>query len=173
MPDYRRYYLSGLPVFITSVTYKRERIFSHPENCDLLWKVTREVQKNKPFDLLAYVVMPDHFHWLIVLPESRPNFSEIMQKIKWTFTLEYKQMHKINDPVKIWQRGFWDHVIRNEDDLAKHLDYIHWNPVKHGLAEKPEGWRESSFSSWIEKGYYEKGWGSEKDIKRIEKLNFE
>jgi putative transposase len=173
MPDYRRYYLSGQPVFITSVTHDRRRIFSDLANRDLLRKVTVEVQKAIPFELLAYVLLPDHFHWLILMPENRTNFSTPLQKIKWYFTLDYKRANHISSPVSIWQRGFWDHVIRNEEDLATHLDYIHWNPVKHGLVKRVEDWVDSSFQDWVDKDFYSTDWGNDGDVKGIIGLNFE
>src|SRR5581483_1079711 len=59
----------------------------------------------------------------------------------------------------VWQRRFWEHTIRDEDDLKAHLDYIHYNPVKHGLVTCPHAWRYSSFLRWVERGEYEIGWG--------------
>jgi putative transposase len=136
-------------------------------------KVTIEAQKTIPFELLAYVLLPDHFHWLILMPENQTNFSTPLQKIKWYFTLDYKRANHISSPVSIWQRGFWDHVIRDEEDLATHLDYIHWNPVKHGLVKRVEDWADSSFKDWVDKGFYGTDWGNDADVKGIVGLNFE
>lgn len=173
MPDYRRYYLSGSPVFITSVTHERRNIFTSRENIQLLWDTIHYVKRLVTFDLLAHVILPDHVHLLLLMPNERPDFSIVLQKIKWNFTWEYKKANHISTPVQIWQRGFWDHVIRDEDDLAIHLDYIHWNPVKHQLVSRPEEWRDSSFFDWVERGFYTPLWGDEKEIERIRKLNFE
>lgn len=61
--------------------------------------------------------------------------------------------------MKFWQKRFWDHIIRDECDFERHLDYIHYNPVKHGLVTKPEDWPHTSFTSWQQKGVYPERWG--------------
>ena len=138
-----------------------------------MWGADQRTKEKSPFDLMAYAILPDHFHWLILMPEEQPNFSMVLQQVKWKFSLDYKEAHGIKDVMKLWQRGFWDHVIRDERDLGIHLDYIHWNPVRHGHAEKPENWQQSSYLEWVKNGYYEKGWGDEKDIERIKGLEYE
>ena len=65
---------------------------------------------------------------------------------------------------EVWQRRFWEHIIRNENDWQKHMDYIHYNPVKHGLVKSPGDWEHSSFNYWVEKGIYAKNWGSMQPI---------
>lgn len=173
MPDYRRFYLPNSPVFITCVTAERKRILQSKVELDLYWGAVRRTQKKLPFELMAYAILPDHFHWLIMMPEEQPNFSLVLQKMKWIFALDYKQAQGLEGAIKIWQRGFWDHVIRDEKDLGIHLDYIHWNPVKHGYVKNPEDWEQSSLLEWVSKGYYESGWGEGKDIEKIEGLEFE
>jgi putative transposase len=122
--------------------------------------------------LIAYVIMPDHFHWLIKLPQESPNFSKILLSFKGNFTYQYKKIHNIPTSLNLWQRRFWDHIIRDEKDLIIHLDYVHWNPVKHGLVTEPEQWSQSSFKTWVDNGYYESEWGGE-EPKTIRGLNFE
>jgi putative transposase len=114
----------------------------------------RQVQQIHPFNLLAYVILPDHYHFLLNPGNSIGDFSIILRSIKWNYTRNYKQAHHLSNSLSLWQRGFWDHIIRNEQDLKHHLDYIHWNPVKHGLAKSPEGWKHSSFPIWYERDYY-------------------
>jgi putative transposase len=173
MPDYRRYYLLGFPVFITCVTQNRQPIFKAKENLELFWKSVEMVKDNHHFDLLAHVVLPDHFHWLIKLPENNPDFSKVLLSFKWNFTLNYKRYHKISTSLKLWQRGFWDHVIRDDRDFQKHLDYIHWNPVKHGYTNNPEFWVASSFNDWKMKGVYCEGWGSGNEPDSIKGVSYE
>jgi putative transposase len=172
MTDIRRYYLPNSIVFITSVTKNRIKIFSSKENIDLYWDVMRKLMLLNPFELMAYVLLPDHFHWMIKLPQENPNFSKILLSFKGNFTHQYKKTHNVSVPLTIWQRRFWDHIIRDEKDLMRHLDYIHWNPVKHGLVKEPEQWSQSSINNWIENGYYERVWG-EKEPETIHGLNFE
>jgi putative transposase len=173
MPDYRRYYSPGFPTFITCVTHNRRRILTSADDIALLRNSISAAKSKYQFELMAYVIIPDHFHLLLKMPEEDPDFSKALHKIKLKFTLDYKETHKIYSAFQAWQRGFWDHIIRNEADLAHHLDYIHWNPVKHGLATRVEDWKESSFRDWVEKGLYPGDWGDEKVATRISKYNYE
>jgi putative transposase len=77
------------------------------------------------------------------------NYSEIIQSFKRNFTLNYKKVKRIQNRFSAWQRKFWDHVIRDEEDLNRHVNYIHWNAVKHGFAESPEDWEQSSYRQWL------------------------
>jgi putative transposase len=70
-----------------------------------------------------------------------------------------KRRLEIDGHLRFWQKRFWDHIIRDEEDLAQHLDYIHYNPVKHGLVTRPEEWQHSSFIAWQERGAYPEQWG--------------
>ena len=76
----------------------------------------------------------------------------MIQSIKWNFTRNYKALHSIADSLSGWQDRFWDHVIRDDRDLGRHIDYIHYNPVKHGLAGSPAGWRFSTSSTGASEG---------------------
>ena len=172
MTDIRRYYLPNSILFITSVTNDRKKIFNLTENIDLFWSTLEKTKSLLPFELMAYVLLPDHFHWVIKLPQEDPNFSKILLSFKGNFTYQYKKIHNISTPFTLWQRRFWDHIIRDEKDLTIHLNYIHWNPVKHGLVTEPEQWRQSSFKSWVENGFYEPEWGRD-EPKTIRGLNFE
>lgn len=173
MPRYHRYYLPGHPVFITCVTRDRKPYLSEANDLKLFWESV-EVAKNRTlFTLLAYAILPDHFHWLIQPPEVNPNFSTIIKLVKWRFTREYAVLHHTEDGFTPWQNRFWDHVIRDDRDQANHMDYIHWNPVKHGYVKTPEEWTQSSFRSWVEKGYYDRGWGIDTKIDAIKDLDYE
>jgi len=88
------------------------------------------------------------------------------------FTLNYKEAHGVTRKIKLWQRGFWDHVIRDERDFVNHFHYIHYNPVKHGYALKPGDYPHTSFHEYVKRGWYEIGWGhTEPEI--LEGLDFE
>jgi len=82
-----------------------------------------------------------------------------MHSLKPNFTKAYKRQLGIAGSMKFWQKRFWDHVIRDETDLERHLDHIHYNPVKHGLVSKPEMWPQSSYDAWKARGAYPDGWG--------------
>jgi len=95
---------------------------------------------------------------LIFVPETT-NISKLLQSIQRNFTRNYKKAHDINEPIRLWQRGFWDHVVRDERDFANHLHYIHYNPVKHGYTSNPETCPHTSFHEYVKRGWYEPGWG--------------
>jgi putative transposase len=156
--NFRRYYVPNATVFITNVVHLREPIFANPTYIELLRSVLREVQKIHPFDMTAYVFLPDHQH-LMLKPTGESNFSQIMHSFKTNFTKEYKKAIGITGSMKFWQKRFRDHIIRNDHDFQRHFDYIHYNPVKHKLVKRPEDWSDSSFAWWKEKGAYADRWG--------------
>lgn len=161
MPDFHRFYIPNSIIFITSVTENRRPYLKESEDIKIFWEVLNTSKKIHPFSLLAYVILPDHFHFLISLPEPSDNFSTVVHSIKRNFTIEYKKCHSITTSLKLWQSRFWDHVIRNQEDLSIHFDYIHWNPVKHGYVSEPNSWIQSSYLDWVDRGYYEKNWRNE------------
>ncbi|MBN1979481.1 MAG: transposase [Anaerolineae bacterium] len=158
MPNFRRYYVPEALYFIVAVTRDRRPIFADEANVDLLYRVLRRVKRIKPFTLFAHSFIPDHIN-LLLKPTGEANISRIMLSLKRSFTLTYKQLHGIETGLSLWQPRFWDHVIRDEDDLKRHVDYIHYNPVKHGLVGRPEDHAHSSYRYWLDQGYYELGWG--------------
>ncbi len=159
MPNYRRNYVPGGTYFFTLVTYHRRKYFDTPKKLNLLNGTIRQVQSNKLFDLLAYCLLPDHIHLLIELPEEDSNFSIRLREIKRLTTLWMKRDASGNVD-RIWQDKFWEHTIRDEKDLLRHFDYIHYNPVKHNLTESFDGWKWSSFRDYFE--------GNVKDFEMID-----
>jgi len=153
--NFRRYYIPGSAVFITQVVQDREPVFRWPENLSLLGEILRNVQRLHPFLMLGYVFLPDHFH-MIIQPTGESNFSDIMHSLKPNFTKEYKRRTGLlpSQPLKFWQKRFWDHVIRDDRDFENHLHYIHFNPVKHGYVQDPRNWQESSYVEWEKRGLY-------------------
>ena len=132
----------------------------------------REVKAEIPFRLLAYVILNDHFHCLI-RPEADSDFSRIMQSVKLRFTHRWKREQAVETSVTLWQRRFWDHVIRDSTDLQQHLDYIHYNPVKHGYVSNPADYQWSSFKAHQAKGRYPPGWAKTQIPGAIKSLDFE
>jgi putative transposase len=119
-----------------------------------------KVKKTYPFSLNAMVVLPDHLHCLWKLPEKDNNFSMRWRLIKRYFSMEVDASVNHRKEKEVWQRRFWEHTIRDVNDWQKHMDYIHYNPVKHGLARMPLDWQHSSFNYWVGRGLYEENWGS-------------
>jgi len=173
MPNIRRFYIPNAIVFITCVTRDRYPYLKSKKDVDLFFATLASVNEINPFELLAYVVLPDHFHWLMKVDEPSGNFSRVMHSVKRNITQNYKHIHDVQTSLNIWQRGFWDHVIRDERDLELHCDYIHWNPIKHGYVTQPEDWPYSSYKVWVGKGVYEIGWGWKKEPKNIKYMDFE
>jgi putative transposase len=153
MPNYRRHYLPG-PVFVTLVTHKRRPWMTDAAN--EISHCMHRCQTKYPFRHLAHVVLPDHLHWMFQ-PETA-NFSVIVAALKRDLTWQIKSTGK-SQP--LWQARFYDHHIRSEDDFHRHLDYIHYNPVRHGYCSHPDEWPHSSFASWLARGAYEKDWGKQ------------
>ena len=166
----RRFYIPESICFITSVTKERKQIFKKDKNIELFWRTLRRVGEYYPHEPQAFVLLPNHFHFLI-----RPvncSFSKLFQSLHKNFTLNFKAFHSIKTNLRLWQHRFWDHVIRSEKDWQFHLNYIHYNPVKHGYVSKPEDWENSSFKGWIEKSAYTIGWGH-KEIDELEEIDLE
>lgn len=132
-------------------------------------ETTSEVRRDRPFEVKAWVVLPDHIHAIWELPDFDSDFSTRWALIKKGFTKRMKGRLKTPSPdtsrIKrregtVWQRRFWEHKIRDESDLRAHIEYIHYNPVKHGLASAPMEWEYSSFVEYVEKGIYTPDWGA-------------
>jgi len=167
MSEYRRFYREGSIIFLTIVTYNRQPIFKDEKNIALLRQVTAIVKSEMPFEILGAVILPDHLHFLWQLPPDNGDYSKRVGRLKALFTKSFKQKNNLIQEVprsriqhresNIWQR-FWDHHIRNEQDFEQHLNYIHYNPVKHNLVSCPHFWQYSSFDLWVKKGVYSSQW---------------
>ena len=150
----KRYYQEGQIVFITQIAKDRQPAFDDPNLVNLLLQCWHQTKSRYPFKMLAYVILPDHFHFLIQ-PTGESNFSQILHALKLSFTNSYKRQINAKAPFIFWQKRFWDHVIRNEADLENHIQYIHFNPVKHGYVSDPSQWQHSSFHKWQKRGAYQ------------------
>ena len=139
MKTLRRYHRSGDICFITNVTYERSTILI--KHIELFWKAFNNTKSKTPFELIAWVILPDHYH--LVIDPREENISSLLQRMKMSFAASYRQAHGMRSG-RVWQNRFWDHIIRDDSDLQKHIDYIHFNPVKHGLVRSPFEWSHSS-----------------------------
>ena len=161
---YRRLYIKGAIYFFTVVTYQRKKIFSQRENIKFLRKAINHVKKQHPFKILGFVLLADHLHCLWELPEDDDDFSMRWRLIKAYFSRLANNHKKTKTP--IWQKRFWEHCIRNEKDLTLHLNYIHYNPVKHGYVQSTKNWQYSSFLKYVKLGYYPLNWAESSGIVR-------
>ena len=168
MPSYRRAYVPGGTYFFTVVTHQRRHLFDREENRTLLGNAFRECRQTWPFEINAIVLLPDHLHAIWTLPRGDDNYSGRWSVIKKSFTQAFLNSGGRDWKVSagkqrenrrgIWQKRFWEHVIEDEDDFETHFDYIHYNPVRHGLVRCPRDWPASSFHRWVEKGVYPRDW---------------
>ncbi len=170
MPNYRRRYVPGGTYFFTVVTHLRRRILTTGLARECLRDAIAEVRAKRPFEIVATVLLPDHLHAIWTLPDDDADYSLRWGQIKEKFTREY--LRRGGDEVTpdasrrrkrergVWQHRFWEHVVRDEGDLTRCMDYIHWNPVKHGQAERTADYPWSSFQQFVTLGEYTEDWGA-------------
>ena len=169
MPNYRRV-REGDTYFFTLVTFARQPILCLEESRRLLRQAIDGVRQVHPFAVEAWVLLPEHMHCIWRLPEEDRDYSRRWGLIKSAFTKGVKgwlttpaanaSRHKHREGT-VWQRRFWEHMIRDDRDLARHCDYIHYNPVKHGLVVAPREWPFSTFHRAVRAGVYPLEWGAD------------
>ena len=160
MSNYRRVYLPGGVYFFTVVTLNRVPIFINEDRVEALRQAFRKVMAARPFEIDALVVLPEHLHCIWRLPEGDADYSSRWREIKKAVSRQIGMSTNARNERMVWQRRFWEHAIRDEEDWRRHMDYIHYNPVKHGLANRPGEWAWSSFCNAASKGWYEETWGA-------------
>ena len=155
MPQYKRKRLQGGYYFFTVVTHQRQNIFASEIARECLRSVWKYVSSTRPFQTVALCLMPDHIHCIWRLPDGDSNYSVRWSLIKRGFTIQWlkaggaenrQTLSRTKEGRRgVWHRRFWEHVIRDEEDLAEHIRYIHYNPVKHKLVETPGDWKWSTY----------------------------
>lgn len=169
MPDFHRYRVPGGCYFFTVNLLERHGNTLLTERIELLRDAVRRVRRSHPFTIDAWVVLPDHLHAVWTLPPGDDDFSTRWRLIKTFFVrglpnAEWlSRVRKKDGERGIWQRRFWEHAIRDDEDYAAHMDYVHFNPVKHGLTVSPADWPYSTFSSYVARGLYPEDWVSADD----------
>ncbi|KTD61506.1 Transposase IS200 like protein [Legionella spiritensis] len=130
---------------------------------DLLYNSMKKTREKQTYNVLATVILPDHLHTIWKLPDGDANYASRWRTIKSSFTQgllkQGYSLQKKHGRYKIWQDRFWEHTIRNDQDLEAHINYIHYNPVKHGLVASVYQWPYSSFHWYVRKGKLEQDWG--------------
>jgi putative transposase len=164
MPNYRRNRVPGGTFFFT-VNLRDRASDLLVTRIDALRNAVRQTRSLAPFHIDAWVVLPNHMHCLWTLPEGDSDFPKRWHAIKAAFS---KSLPLDGTPTPnmarrgyrgIWQRGYWEHTIRDDRDYAAHIDYTHFNPVKHGFVTTPADWPFSSFHRRVSDGMYPAGWG--------------
>ena len=178
--NYRRLFIPNAQVFLTIVTAKRRKILI--QYIDILRCAFKKTINSFHYEITAVSVMPEHIH-LIIKPNDIKDYPKIIQQIKQYFTQNIDKsliknycLTKGNIRRKeadIWQHRYYEHTIRDENDLYRHIDYIHYNPVKHELVQSAKEWQYSSFYNFVKLGFYEENWCNFGDINKINDLNLE
>ncbi len=162
---YRRLHVAGGTYFFTVVAYDRGTDL-FVRNIDLLRHTVEVARRRRPFAIIAAVVLPDHLHMVWRLPDDDADNATRWSLIKAGFSRATPR--QADEPQRrskrercLWQRRYWEHLIRNDDDLARHVDYVHYNPVKHGLVATPSDWPHSSLRRYIQRGVLAPDWASD------------
>ncbi len=168
MPTYIRWREPGATYFFTVVTKDRRSILTTPIARRLLHEAFERVRSRLPFEMRASVLLPDHLHCLWTLPPNDDDFPQRWSRVKATFTREFLRSggteaavtadHRRQRRRGVWQPRYWEHLIRDEEDYVQHRDYIHLNPVKHGLVKTPEAWPWSSVQEHLRRGELAPDW---------------
>ncbi|MDD2915039.1 MAG: transposase [Gallionella sp.] len=163
MTDYRRNFIPGGSYFFTVAMADRSgRLLT--DNIELFRRAVAGVKRELPFDLVAMVALPEHLHCVWTLPEGDADYPTRWKKIKAGFSRGFpKEERRSTSRVAkgergIWQRRFWEHTLRDDDDFHRHVDYIHYNPVKHGHVRSVKDWPYSTFHRFVERGVYPDDW---------------
>jgi putative transposase len=169
MPEYRRIKVKGGSYFFTVVTFGRQPFLIDDHVRTAFRQGIQEVRQSMPFSIDAWVLLPDHLHAIWTLPVNDDNFGSRWAVIKRIVSRQCGYLAGNDGPIKespakrgesgIWQRRFWDHLIRDDQDFQRHLDYIHWNPVKHGYVKRVIDWPYSTFHRFVNQGLYPPDWG--------------
>ena len=164
MPNYRRVYQPGGIYFFTVNLLQRTNNDLLTRHIDHLRDAVRTVQRAYPFEIHGWVVLPDHLHCVIHLPAADGDFTTRWRLIKARFSRslpndEWRSLVRRNRGERgIWQRRFWEHLIRDQADYVAHMDYVHINPVKHGVVQLVGDWPYSTFHRLVHQGVYPSDW---------------
>lgn len=161
--NYRRADVKGGTYFFT-VNLANRKGSLLVDNIDILRNAISLVMERHPFTIDAIVVLPEHLHALWTLPEGDNDYATRWMLIKSTFSRhipkgEYRSASRTKKGERgIWQRRYWEHLVRDENDFNRHVEYIHYNPVKHGYVQCPSDWQYSSLQRYIANGTVERDW---------------
>ena len=164
MVRFRRNYVPGGSYFFT-VTLRDRGSRMLTDHLDLLRAAFREVRRERPFTIDAIVILPEHIHAVMTMPEGDADYSGRWREIKGTFSRSLVRSgialaRDARGEYRLWRRRFWEHTIRDENDLRLHVDYIHFNPVKHGWVSRAADWPYSSSHQFVRRGWLDAEWGA-------------
>jgi putative transposase len=167
--QYRRARTAGGTFFFTVNLAERDKTLLI-DNIGFLRLSVKQTKTKHPFIIDGIVILPDHLHTIWTLPPNDSDFSTRWRLIKSGFSRALPKTERINSAREkksergIWQRRFWEHQIRDETDFIRHMDYLNYNPVKHGYVNSVKDWPYSSFHLDVKKGLYARDWGSDVEL---------
>ncbi len=170
MTEYRRATIPGASWFFTVNLAERKGNDLLIRHINELRQSFRYVKKRHPFRLDAVVILPDHLHCIWTLPVGDSGFSMRWNLLKGHLSRAVAKGERISKSRNkrrergLWQRRFWEHLLTDQTDFNQHIDYIHWNPVKHGRVKQVADWPYSSFHDYVARGIYPKNWCSDGEI---------
>jgi putative transposase len=162
MVRYRRNVVAGATYFFTITLRDRRATWLVDYVADLR-AAFRTAKQQQSFEIIAVAVMPEHLHVVITMAEDDADYAKLWRTVKGGFTRRLlKHGISLNRNARgeydLWQRRFWEHTIRDNGDLQRHVDYIHFNPVKHGLVKRVSEWPYSSFHRYVRLGWLSEDW---------------
>ena len=168
MASFRRVFTPGATWFFTVAAARRRHLLTDLRVISAFGTAMREARQTLPFSMPAWVILPDHLHVIWTLPENDTDYPRRWSIIK----RRTSQLADLPPTARscsmvarresgLWQRRYWEHLIRDEHDLQRHVDYIHFNPVKHGYAKQASDWPHSSIHAWIARGDLPDDWSAE------------
>jgi putative transposase len=162
MVGYRRNLVPGGTYFFTVTLADRSSTIL-VDRIDALRSAFRITRRERPFLLDAVVILPEHLHAILTLPLGDVDYSGRWRRIKGSFSSQLiasgvATKHYRNGELALWQRRFWEHTVRDDGDFERHVDYIHYNPVKHGLVRSVRDWPHSSFHRYVRNGILPEDW---------------
>jgi putative transposase len=165
MVRYRRNFTAGGTFFFT-VTLDDRTSQALTKDVDALRTAIKETQRSQPFTIDAAVILPDHLHIIMTLPEGDADYPNRWRLIKRRFTERVVKSgtaiaRHSNGELLLWQRRYWEHTIRDEGDFERHIDYIHFNPVRHGLVGLVRDWPYSSFHRYVQREVLPEDWAGD------------
>jgi putative transposase len=165
MVGYRRNFIAGGTFFLTA-TLANRRSSVLTDHVAALRSAVKLTRQQHPFTIDAVVVLPDHLHIIMTLPDGDADFSNRLSLIKRRFTTAALKAglavaRRPNGELALWQRRFWEHTIRDERDFERHVDYVHFNPVKHNLVARVRDWPYSSFHLYVRHNLLPEDWAGD------------
>ncbi|QDT01321.1 REP-associated tyrosine transposase [Adhaeretor mobilis] len=169
MPNYRRNFVPGGIYFFTAVTHLRQPFLTSDLARKCLREAIEEVREDHPFEMIAQVLLPDHWHTIWQLPEGDVAYPMRWSRIKELFTRKWleaggEEFQQSESRIKyrrrgVWQKRYWEHTVDGPQDLKRCVDYVHWNPRKHAFVQRVADWSLSSFHRYVDAGEYTIDWG--------------